>query len=258
MGILNQNIPEVKLAENSPYFNAIVAARAMTFDEDEYLLDHTISLETQSDLMGESIYAYVWNNFNDFITKIRNLSEEDQELLLSYYILGKTQTSLAIVNKSTQTICSSKIRMAVKRLGAHVLLGEITESVLDDLLSRTDYMFYEKDSSIKMSQLILLYSQVNSFQDVADALGLYRPDVRRSITNLSKALLVTDDLKLTALGAYVHGLIERSAIRGFGPSKTRVISRGHMYRRDPDILGCFDINLSDPDFADVLYPRANQ
>jgi hypothetical protein len=246
------------MAENSPYFNAIVAARAMSFDEDEYLLDHTISLETQADLMGESIYAYVWNNFHDFITKIRNLSDEDQELLLSYYILGKTQTSLAIVNKSTQTICSSKIRMAVKRLGAHVLLGSITEEVLDDLLQKSGNMLYEKDPTIKMSSLILLYSRVNSFQDVADAMGLYRPDVRRAITNLSKALLIEADLKLTALGAFIHGLIERSAIRGFGPSKTRVISRSHMYRRDPDILGTFDINLSDPAFKDVLYPRANQ
>jgi hypothetical protein len=246
------------LSENTPYFNAIVAARAMSLNEDDYLLENTISLETQQDLMGESIYAYVWNNFHDFITKIRNLSEEDQELLLSYYILGKTQTSLALVNKSTQTICSSKIRMAVKRLGAHVLLGEITEEVLDDLLTKSGNKFYEKDKSIKMSTLVLLYSKVNSFQDVADALGLYRPDVRRAITNLSKALLVEPDLKLTALGAYVHGLIERSAIRGFGPSKTRVISRSHMYRRDPDILGDFDINLADPNFKDVLYPRANQ
>jgi hypothetical protein len=89
----------------------------MTIGEDEYLNDHTISLETQPDLMGESIYAYVWNNFHDFITKIRNLSEEDQELLLSYYLLGKTQTSLAIVNKSTQTICSTKIRMAQRGSG---------------------------------------------------------------------------------------------------------------------------------------------
>jgi hypothetical protein len=246
------------MSENTPYFNAVVAARAMSFNDDEFQMDHTISLETQQDLMGESIYAYVWNNFHDFISKIRNLSDEDQELLLSYYILGKTQTSLAIVNKSTQTICSSKIRMAVKRLGAHVLLGEITEELVDNLLRGTSHMTYDKDPSVKMSTLIVLYSKVNSFQDVADAVGLYRPDVRRAITNLSKDLLALPDLKLTALGAYIHGLIERSAIRGFGPSKTRVISRSHMYRRDPDILGQFDIDLADPTFKDVLYPRANQ
>lgn len=246
------------MSENTPYFNAIVAARAMTISEDENFSDQTISLETQQDLMGESVYAYVWNNFDTFIRLIRNLSDEDQELLLSYYVLGKTQTSLAIVNKSTQTICSSKIRMAAKRLGAHILLGDMSEETLDELLEPLGYMYYDKDPSVKISQMIRLYSEVNSFQDVADAFGVYRPDVRRTITNLSKDLLTKNNLKLLALGAYIHGLIEKSSAKGHGPSKSRMISRGHMFSRDPEILGRFDIDLADPSFNDVLYPRANQ
>lgn len=246
------------MAENSPYFNAVIAARAMAMSDGEYFEDQTISLETQSDLMGESIYAYVWNNFDTFIRLIRNLSDEDQELLLSYYVLGKTQTSLAIVNKSTQTICSSKIRMAAKRMGAHILLGEMDEEILDGLLEPIGYKYYEKDPSIRLSQLIHLYSKMSSFQDVADAFGVYRPDIRRTITNLSKELLAQSNLKLLALGAYIHGLIEKSSAKGHGPSKSRMISRGHMFRRDPEILGKFDIDLADPAFNDVLYPRANQ
>jgi hypothetical protein len=230
----------------------------MTIHEDDYLSDHTISLETQQDLLGESIYAYVWNNFRDFITNIRTLSEEDQELLLSYYILGKTQTALAIVNKSTQTICSTKIRMAAKRLGARILLGDITEEMLENLFQKLGRTEYEKDSSVKLSQLVYLYSQLGSAQEVADALGLYRPDVRRTITNLAKELITHNDLKLSALGALIQGLIDRSSASGHGPSKSRMIARGNMYRRDPDLLGEFDIDLRDPAFAHVLYPRANQ
>lgn len=244
------------MAESTPYFNAIVAARAMSFTEDEYQEDHTISLETQQDLMGESIYAYVWNNFDDFMQRIRFLSEEDQELLLSYYVLGKTQTSLAIVNRSTQTICSSKIRMAIKRLGANVLLGGMSEETLDPLLEGIGHMYLQE--GVKMSKVIVLYSRTHSFQEVSDAFGLYRPDVRRGITNISKILLASSDMKLLALGAYVHGLIDKSSIRGQGPSKSRMISRGNVYRQDPDILGEFVINLSDPNFKDLLYPRANQ
>jgi hypothetical protein len=246
------------VAENTPYFLAIVAARAMTISEEDYQGEHTISLETQMDLMGDSVYAYVWNNFHDFITKIRFLSEEDQELLLSYYLLGKTQTALAIVNKSTQTICSTKIRMAAKRLGAHILLGEITEEVLQGLFTRLGRTTYEKDPSVNLSQLVYLYSQLGSAQDVADALGLYRPDVRRTITNLAKELLSKNDLKLSALGALIQGLIDRSSTNGHGPSKSRMIARGNMYRSDPAILGEFEVNLLDPGFRDVLYPRANQ
>jgi hypothetical protein len=230
----------------------------MNIPEDEYLLDHTISLETQSDLMGESIYAYVWNNFHDFLTKIRNLSEEDQELLFSYYLLGKTQTALAVVNKSTQTICSTKIRMATKRLGAHILLGDITEEKLDSLLGKWGYTTYDKDPTIRLSKLIYLYQQLGSAQDVADSLGIYRPDVRRTMTNLSKELLNHKDLLLSALGALMQGLIDRSSTNGHGPSKSRMLARGNLYRIDPEILGEFEIDLTDEGFSDVLYPRANQ
>ena len=247
------------MAENSAYFLAIVASFAMNrINEEDYLGDHTISLETQSDLMGESIYAYVWNNFHDFITKIRNLSEEDQELLLSYYILGKTQTSLAIVNKSTQTICSTKIRMAAKRLGAYILLGDVNEELLESLFKKFGRNTYEKDPTITLSKLIYLYSQLGSAQDVADVLGIYRPDVRRTVTNLAKELLNHNDLKLSALGALVQGLIDCSATNGHGPSKSRMLARGNMYRSDTDLLGEFEIDLEDPGFKDVLYPRANQ
>lgn len=236
----------------------MVAARALTIHEDDYLKDHTISLETQQELMGESIYAYVWNNFKDFVLKSRLLSDEDQELLFSYYVLGKTQTSLAIVNKSTQTICSSKIRMAIKRLGAYIILGDICEEVLDPLLEGIGRKYYDKDPLVKVSSLILLYAHHLSFQDVADTLQLYRPDVRRYLTNLAKDLVKQKEIKLLALGAHLQGLIDKSSSLGHGPSKARMISRGHMFRKDPDILGEFEVNLLDPEFKDVLYPRANQ
>jgi hypothetical protein len=249
------------MAENSAYFIAVTGARALVTQSDSNDYDtsgDTLSLETQNDLMGESIYSYVWNNFPDFLTNIRHLSEEDQEFLLSYYILGKTQTSLAIVNKSTQTICSTKIRMAVKRLGAHIILGEITEASLEQLFSKFDKQYYEKDPSVPLSKLIHLYAKLGSAQEVADVLGLYRPDVRRSITNLAKELMDSPDLQLSALGAVIQGLIDKASSSGHGPSKSRMLARGNMFRKDPDVLGEFEVDVTNPGFKDVLYPRANQ
>ena len=230
----------------------------MTISEDDYQGDHTISLETQSDLMGDSVYAYVWDNFESFLVNLRNLSEEDQELLLSYYLLGKTQTALAVVNKSTQTICSTKVRMAAKRLGAYILIGELTHETLTGLLTKAGTLEYEKDTSVSMADIVFNYSQLGSAQAVADTLGVYRPDVRRSMTALAKDLMSRPDLKLTALGALIQGMIDRSSINGYGPSKSRMLARGNMFRKDPEILGDFEIQLENEGFQDVLYPRANQ
>src|SRR5208283_5867612 len=113
------------MSENTPYFDSITSARAMLLSEDDQLEGiTTISLETQADMTEEDILTYVIENFSEFLKMLRFLKKEDQELLLSYYLLSKTQNTLAIIHKSTQTVCSFRIRMAVKVLCAFILNGE--------------------------------------------------------------------------------------------------------------------------------------
>ena len=106
------------MAENSQYFESIVGHRAIAQFDEQLALEgaETVSLETQGDLVEHDYLRYVQENTAQFIRLLRWLNREDQELLLSYYLLNKTQNTLALIHQSTQTICSFRIRMAMRKL----------------------------------------------------------------------------------------------------------------------------------------------
>ena len=120
----------------SPYFESITAARSMLI-EDPFDTEHeTISLETQSDLSKDSIGMSLRDNFGQFLPLLRQLNVEDYEMFLSYYFLKKPQWCLAKLYQSTQTLCSFRIRMALKKLGIVTLYqGEPPVEALDAILT---------------------------------------------------------------------------------------------------------------------------
>lgn len=245
------------MPEMSPYFESVTAQRALLLNEDQALEGTTtISLETQLDLSEDDILAYVEENFTEFLRIIRYLSAEDQELLLSYYLLSKTQNTLAVIHRTTQTLCSLLIRKAVERVGTFILLGPPTQESMEAVLTREglEYILPE----MKMSQAIELYQKTHSFQKVADAFHLHRPNVRRAIRRTAQALEQSDDRQGKALGAFLRGLIEKSSASGMGFSKRKLYKQGHIQLRSSDILGEFYIDVSDPDFDQVFVSRANR
>src|SRR4051812_13488089 len=81
-----------------------------------------LSIETQ-ELAEEDIATFVQENFAAFLIALRHLWKEDQELLLScYYVLGKAEHSLALLNRAQQTHMSFKTRMGMKKLGTFLML----------------------------------------------------------------------------------------------------------------------------------------
>jgi hypothetical protein len=101
--------------ENSAYMDSITASRSMLLTEEEALAGGTtISCETTDEFGVDDIYVYCQEHFADWLRVIRVLSREQQELLLSYYLLGKTQIVLSKLLQATQTVMSFRIRMAVK------------------------------------------------------------------------------------------------------------------------------------------------
>src|SRR5208282_3515469 len=117
--------------ENSPYMESITGQRSLRLSEEDQLEGQTtLSLETCTDLQDTDVLSFIQERFADFLVTLRFLSREDQELLLSYYILSKTQNTLALIHKSTQTVCSFRLRQAVKRIGTFLLLGAPTEEVM--------------------------------------------------------------------------------------------------------------------------------
>lgn len=259
------------MAENSPYFDSIVAHRAILasrgdhgeLDEHEVLDGQTtISLETCADMTEEDILTYVQENFSDFLKILRYLSKEDQELLLSYYVLSKTQNTLALIHKSTQTVCSFRIRQAVKRIGTFMMLGVPTEEVMAKIFIKAGLEGTLppsiKGEQVGLSKIVVMYERVRSFQQVADAFGLHRPDIRRTMSRAAKQLNDSRDPQDIALGAFVHGLIDKASASGQGFSKRKLSKLCHVYRSDPDILGSFRVDIQDPNFHFLFTSRANR
>lgn len=243
------------MAENSPYFESIVANRALRVDPEDYQGDHTLSLETQADIVSQSIISYIHDNFGKFMEFLKFLSFEDQELLLSYYLLGKTQWSIARLHGSTQTICSFKLRLAMKRLGTYILMGMPSADKIHLILEKVGTTHFTE--SIRYADLIDLYAKTRSFKAVALQYGVKRPDVRRALSGLSKQLLAAKDAPTLALGAYVFGLIDKASAQGRGLSQRERAKICPIYRRDPAMLGDFVVNVASEDFDHLLVSRAN-
>ena len=244
------------MSENSPYFNSVTSARAMLLTEEDALEGATtISLETQADLQEDDVFTYIQENFVNFLKMLRYLSQEDQDMLLSYYLLGKTQTTLAAIFKSTQTVCSFRIRMAVRVIGAFLLFGEPTVEVLSKLLKKAKL---EDSLASGLSKAVIEYARCRSFQQVSDNLGLHRPDVRRAMSRAAKALMDSKNSREAAMAAWIHSLVDKSNPVGPGYSKRKMQKEGHLYRSDSPLVGQFTVPMDSPEFEQMFVSRANR
>jgi len=216
----------------------------------------TISQETQLDQKEQKKFAYIQDNFANFVKVLRHLKEEDQEMLLSYYVLAKTQNTLALIHKSTQTVCSSQIRMAFKTLGAFLMMGEPTVEKMHEILTAAG--LENSIPKIELSRIIDLYIKTHNFQKIADMHRLHRPNIRRAMSRASKQLMESKDGNQHALGAYIHSLIDKANPAGQGFSKRKLQKQCHLYRSDPDCLGDFRVRIEDPGFSQLFISRANR
>ena len=271
------------MADKYTYFDDIIAKRAALLSEEEWLVGESlVSIEAQGDEATDHIYTWIHDHFADFLPLLRHLSKEDQEIVLGYFGLGKAQKTLGKIHGWTQTIISSKIRMAVKHMLTYMLLGEMTEEVMREILvganleypdlalaieplfrrsgrdgspaaAHLDLKRSDKRARIPLSRLVWEYSRCRDFQRVADAHELHRPDVRRAMRRAAKALLEMKGRE-NALGSYLFSLIEKASACGVG-----LTSREHEKRvavsvqTDPPIVGQFRVDVTDPDFKRHMF-----
>lgn len=245
------------MAEQTAYFESVVASRAMMLSDQDSLEGHTtVSLETQADLAEDDLLTCIQESFDSFLKMLRSLNKEDQELLLSYYLLSKTQNTLARIHKFTQTVCSSYLRMAVKRIGMFLLLGDSKPETIQAILIETK--LEETLEGVPLSEAIALYEKTRSFQYVADKYKLHRPDIRRAMSRASKKLIDSKDDRHQVLGAYIHGLIDKASAAGQGFSKRKLAKQCHIYRVDSPLLGTFRIDMANPEVEQLFVSRANR
>jgi hypothetical protein len=244
------------LPENSVFFDNIIAQRSLLLSEEDALEGATtVSLETQAEMGELDVLSYIEDNFPEFMRTLRYLPSEDQELLLSYYLLAKTQTTLAVLYRTTQTLISTRIRMAMQRIGTYMLLGPPTVELMRGILTETGL---ENLLSTPLSGIVALYAETRSFQRVAELAGLHRPDIRRVMSQAARQLNESTIAHHKALGAYIAGLIDKASATGQGFSKRKLMKQGDIYVKDPEVLGKFVIDVAHPDFTHVFVSRANR
>ena len=246
--VINQN--------PNAYMDAVTAARAMLLDEETALEGSTlISIEASEDEEQSSVYAFIQEHFADFIRYLRRLNPESQELLLQYYILGKTQNSLTLVTNATQTTCSLRLRMAVRLLLGY-LMGEFSQERIHDILLEAGVK--DDFDGVPLSQLIVEYAEGRNFAKIAFKHDLDRPKVRKAIIRAQKILLEKQG-RANALGAYLYSLTDRASYEGTGRAKKhREKDRSHVYLVCPPITGKFRFSTDDPDFGHMFVSRANR
>jgi hypothetical protein len=256
--------------ENSAYMDAMVASRSVLLSDEEALAGGTtISCETTDEFGVDDIYVYCQEHFADWLRVIRVLSLEQQELLLSYYLLGKTQIVLSKLLQSTQTVMSFRIRMAVKLAGTYLMMGG--EHSVDQM--RVVLIKAGLEHSLKkvgLSEIIAEYAHCRSFEKIARAHDLHRPDIRRAMSQASKQLLRGDltDLETEtspsspeelAVGAYIFNLIDKASPDGQGISKRQKAKTARcVVRVDPACTGEIRVAVKDPGWDSLFVSRANR
>lgn len=247
---------------------SITAARATALSIEEQLAGTgMLSVETQEEYSEDSFLNYCREHFAQWLRMVRTLPSEQQEMLLSYYLLGKTQSTLAVILSTTQTVCSFRIRMAIKLAGTFLMMGGVP--TLEQMRSILVKAGLENKLNVPLSELIAEYASCRSFATIAYRHRLHRPAIRRAMSQASQALLGKDqkgenleappgDPEAIALGAYIFALIDKANPEGTGKSKRqRAKTARLLVLREPTVTGQFRVDCKDPDFDDLFVSRAN-
>jgi hypothetical protein len=272
--------------ENSPYMDSVAGDRAvLAYDHDEEAAlagAQLISAETDSDLQQEQdIFIFISRNFAGFLRYLRNLSLRDQELLLAYYCLRKTQTQLAPIFKTSQTLCSAGMRAAVRAMCAYIACdGQPTEEQMRPILQavgveearmstgpRRQGDLESPSQHVKngtpgekathsLARLLAEYAEVRSFRSLADRHCIHRPEIRRAFRSAAEKLEV-GDREQQALATWIRALIDKANPFDEGESKRQAAKRGDVFVSDDARIADFRIRIEDGLLAKILAPRGN-
>lgn len=241
-----------------------------------------ISAETDSDLhRDEDIFAFINGNFAAFLGYLRNLNPGDQELLLAYYCLHKTQTLLAPIFHTSQTLCSARMRAAVRAMCTYITFnGQPTEKQMrpilqavgaeetsmsmgsrkqKDLEYTSQYGKHGKSggkATHSLARLLAEYAEVRSFRMLADKYGILRPEIRRAFRCAAEKL-EAGSREQQALAAWIRSLIDKANPIDVGETKRQAAKRGDVFVSDDERIADFRVRIEDGLLAKILAPRGN-
>ena len=274
--------------ENSAYMESVAGDRAVLaygHDEDAAFDGaQLISAETDPDLRQEQdIFIFINGNFPAFLGYLRNLNLHDQELLLAYHCLRKTQTQLAPIFQTSQTLCSAGMRTAVRAMCAYIAFdGQPTEERMRPILQAVgveetslstrpktqnkldgeNLSQHVKDgkggekATHSLARLLAEYAEARRFRRLADRHGIHRPEIRRAFRHAAERL-EADSREQQALAAWIKALIDKANPFGEGENKRQAAKRGDVFVSDDPRVADFRVRIEDGLLSKILAPRGN-
>lgn len=186
---------------------------------------------------------YVEDYFPAFLFALHHLPAEEQELLLGYLVLGKTQQQLATAAATTQTVCSSRIRRSLFKLTLFTEDSPDLDSVLREVFVEA---CLENRLAAPLSEIVAVYGELRSWADTARELDLTPRSVQFILPRAANLLTESKEPRHKAVGAWLKDFIRKPTPR---PTEYRA--------KTPSILGQFRIDIASDHFDQVFTARAN-
>lgn len=180
--------------------------------------DSLASVETLPDKTGQTDFASFAHEFPEKFFALAEALRPDQfELLVEYYVIGKSQSFLAKCRKQIQARAFESLKLIEQAMGAMILLGtrpdvETLQPILEkEGLAQTEYG--------PLAAMIVAYADCRNYSTIADAVNAPVPAIRKIFRPAAQQLLNSDNLRAVAVGAYLGVLMEHASLRGSGYGK---------------------------------------
>jgi hypothetical protein len=193
-------------------------------------------------------FSYLEENPAKFLGMLKFLDPEEQDMLLCYFLLHRTQADLGLIFGITQTRVSAAVRLALKTMLSIAIVGIPDEDTLREMLVRHGLEDTVADDGL--TEMILAYDELRDWTEVKveyDFTGSLGVLVRHA----GKTLLASSKMTDQACGAWLI-FIAGSTVEPHAGGRHRKAMSGDIRRVDPDCVGSFTVSLDDPQWEEAF------
>jgi hypothetical protein len=151
-----------------------------------------------------------------FFSLLEHMRPDLAEILIEYYLLGKSQSFLAKCRKQIQARAFEILRLAEQALGALIILGpHPTRDQLRPILETAGIEFTDYGT---LSAMIVEYAACRDYSKLAEGRRAPLPAIRKIFRPATGTLLASKKLEEVAVGAYLKSLTHQASLTqaGFG------------------------------------------
>ncbi len=222
-------------------------------------VDALLSAECWADGARDEFGDVIRRDVEGFLRWVHKLSERDQEILCSYWLLGKDQTQIGQLEGVSQTRMSTDLRRAALRYGALLMFGCAAEDVesyakkIEPVLATIG----RADDALAVAELI----GGSSSDEIAERRNMRPPELRRRLRKIC-ATLAGDKFLSSEHG--VPDIADRKQLALWTVLEDSIEGHGHgwwlrgadvLVAQDPECLGQFEIRLGCEGYDKLFTPR---